>query len=82
MKGTNQIDSFWETFNSSRCKTAMLIITILVFLGVVAAEVTGEGSAFLRECAIIILGYWSGRSSKSKDIRTTTTTTNNTNENE
>ncbi|MFA6897775.1 MAG: hypothetical protein WCQ96_05870, partial [Patescibacteria group bacterium] len=77
-----QIDSFWETFNSSRCKTAMLLITILVFLGVVVAEVLGTSSAFLHECAIIILGYWSGRSSKAKENAACAASQTNTAENE
>lgn len=67
MDQTNAVDSFWETFNTSRCKTAMLLITVLVFLGVVVAELMGNNSIFLQQCAVIIVGYWSGRSSKAKE---------------
>lgn len=67
MKKNNNIDTFWEVFNCSRCKTAMLIITLIIFLGVTYAEMTGKGSSFLQQVAIIVIGYWTGRSSKAKE---------------
>lgn len=67
MEGNNQIDTFWEAYNSSRCKTAMLVISLLVFAGVVISEVIGTPSELLKTLAIVIVGYWTGRTSKSKD---------------
>lgn len=65
-----QIDTFWEVFNCSRCKTAMLVITMIIFLGVTYAEMTGTNSSFLQQVAIIVIGYWTGRSSKAKENET------------
>lgn len=78
MDQTNAVDSFWETFNTSRCKTAMLLITVLVFLGVVVAELMGNNSIFLQQCAVIIVGYWSGRSSKAKETDSSYNSSTNT----
>jgi hypothetical protein len=60
-------DSFWESFNSSRCKTAMLIISIVVVLiwGVtIVAQIPNEE---LTVIVMGIIGFWSGRSTKVKD---------------
>lgn len=63
----NKQSSFWKAYNSSRCKTAMLIISLIVFTGVVASELLGHPSDFLKDTAVIIVGYWAGRSTKSND---------------
>ncbi len=62
-------DSFWETFNSSRCKTAMLLISLVVVFvwGIsVLMQIPNEE---LTVIVMGIVGFWSGRSSKKKDIR-------------
>lgn len=63
----NNIDSFWESWNASRCKTAMLIISSLVTLGFVIAEALGHPSAPLQSGFILVVGYWAGRTSKAKE---------------
>jgi len=80
MEKNDAVDTFWETFNTSRCKTAMLVITTIVFLGVVVAELLGNSSTFLQQCAVIIVGYWSGRSSKAKENEACASSSININE--
>ena len=61
----NKIDTFWEAFNSSKCKTAMLIISIIMTIGFVANELIGNNNPTLHSCFIVIIGYWMGRTSKA-----------------
>jgi len=63
----NTIDTFWEAFNESRCKTAMLVISVIVTAGVVISEIAGTSSPALQTALVLILGYWAGRTSKAKD---------------
>lgn len=65
MNDPTKIDTFYEIFNASRCKTAMLIISCLIFLAVIIAELTSGSSQFLQFLAISILGFWTGRSTKA-----------------
>ena len=67
MKNTKIVDTFWENFNASRCKTAMLAISVLVFFGVVLMELMGGSNLFMQYLAVSILGYWTGRTTKQKD---------------
>lgn len=62
-----KIDNFWEAYNSSRCKTAMLIISIIIIAGFAICEVLGNSNPTLYNCFVIIIGYWMGRTSKSKE---------------
>ena len=62
-----KIDTFWEVFHSSRCKTAMLVISVIVTIGLVIAEILGTPNPTLHQGFIIIMGYWMGRTSKSKE---------------
>jgi len=62
----NKIDTFWEAYNSSRCKTAMLCISILLIAGFIIAELS-EIETMISSYIIIILGYWMGRTSKAKE---------------
>lgn len=64
-----KIDTFWEVFNSSKCKTAMLIISILLTAGFVISEVIGNNNPTLHSCFIVIVGYWMGRTSKAIENR-------------
>lgn len=63
-----KIDTFWEAYNSSRCKTAMLIISILLIAGFIAAELCSIETK-ISTYIIIILGYWMGRTSKAQENR-------------
>lgn len=65
----HKIDTFWEVFNSSKCKTAMLIISILLTAGFVISEVLGNNNPTLHSCFIVIVGYWMGRTSKAIENR-------------
>lgn len=61
------VDTFWETFNSSRCKTAMLVISVLFTLIYGYTIVKGIENEQLALIMIGIIGFWSGRGSKAKD---------------
>lgn len=61
-------DNFFHAFNSSRCKTAMLIISIIITTAFAYAEATGNQSEALQTGFILIVGFWSGRTTKGKDI--------------
>ena len=65
----NKIDTFWEVFNSSKCKTAMLILSIILTLGFVISECIGNNNPTLHSCFIVIIGYWMGRTSKAIENR-------------
>jgi len=64
MNNPNKIDSFYEIFQSSRCKTAMLVITCLVFFGIVLMELFKGASPFMQFLAISVMGFWTGRATK------------------
>lgn len=64
-----EIDTFWEAFASSKCKTAMLMITFLICLGFVISEILARPSEPLRAALIVLIGYWSGRTSKAQENR-------------
>ena len=66
----SSIDTFWEAYNSSRCKTAMLVISVIITIGFVIGELLDIGNASMQSCFIIIIGYWMGRTSKAHDLMT------------
>ena len=61
------IDTFWENFNASRCKTAMLGISLMVTLGLVFTECVDKSSEILTMAFFSVMGFWTGRSTKAKD---------------
>ncbi|MCK4555211.1 MAG: hypothetical protein KAT83_01265 [Candidatus Aenigmarchaeota archaeon] len=65
---TKEIDTFWEVFNAKRCKTAMLVLSILVILFLGAIELSNKQSAIFEYLAILSFGFWSGRMTKAKEI--------------
>jgi hypothetical protein len=60
----NLDDNFFKAFNTSRCKTAMLIITFFVMLAFLVTESLAIPNTDLHTLVIIIIGYWAGRTSK------------------
>lgn len=66
-KDTKIIDTFWESFNMQRCKTAMLAISLMITLGLVFTECTGNSSEVLVMAFFTVIGFWSGRTTKGKD---------------
>lgn len=62
-----KIDTFWEVFHSHRCKTAMLILSIIITSGLVVTEIMSIPNPTLHQSFIIIIGYWMGRTSKAKE---------------
>lgn len=61
------IDSFWENFNMSRCKTAMLAISIVITLALAYTECAQVSSETLTMAFFVVIGYWTGRTTKGKD---------------
>lgn len=64
----NKIDNFYEMFNSSRCKTALLIISCMIFTAIMITEMIGQTSPFLQYLAISVLGFWTGRATKPGNV--------------
>ena len=63
----NLTDRFFEAFNSSRCKTAMLAISILLIFGYILAILLQVPSEELKTIVIVVIGYWIGKTAKNKD---------------
>ena len=60
-------DNFWNSFNSSRCKTAMLALSIILVIGYIATILLQIPSEELKNIVIIVIGYWIGKTAKNKD---------------
>lgn len=60
-------DNFWDAFNSSRCKTAMLVLSIILVIGYVITIFIQVPSEELKTIVIIVIGYWIGKTAKNKD---------------
>lgn len=59
--------NFWKSYNSSRCKTVMMVISVLITCAFAIDQLFGTGSPDLAKGFFAIIGYWIGRTSKSKD---------------
>ena len=59
--------NFWKVYNSSRCKTTMTILSIIVVLALVTMELLQIPSDRMWEAFLIVIGYWVGRGTKIKD---------------
>ena len=59
--------NFWKSYNSSRCKTAMMIISMMITLAFCLDQIWGSGNQDLAKGFFAVLAYWVGRSSKSKE---------------
>ena len=63
----NLTDRFFEAFNSSRCKTAMLAISIILVIGYIITIFLQVPSEELKTIVVIVIGYWIGKTAKNKD---------------
>lgn len=61
------IQGFWASYNSSRCKTVMAIISVLITSAFIFDQIWGNQNSDLAKGFSIIIGYWIGRGSKVKD---------------
>jgi len=59
--------NFWKAYNSSRCKTAMLIISIIITLAFSVDQIWGTGNQDLAKGFFAVMAYWIGRTSKNKE---------------
>ena len=59
--------NFWSSYNSSRCKTAMLIISIFITLAFCIDQIWGSGNHDLAKGFFAVLAYWLGRTTKSRE---------------
>ena len=67
METNNNINHFWKAYNSSRCKTAMLMISIIITLAFSLDQIVGSGNQDLAKAFFAVIAYWIGRTSKSKE---------------
>ena len=63
----NNISHFWKAYNSSRCKTVMMIISVIITLAFSFDQICGSGNQDLAKACFIVIAYWVGRVSKSKE---------------
>lgn len=61
------ISHFWKAYNSSRCKTAMLIISVLITTAFCIDQIWGSGNQDLAKGFFIVIAYWIGRTTKAKE---------------
>ena len=64
-----EIDNIWGIVGDPKCKTAMLILTMMVFFAALYAEVSGGGTETLKLWGFTIIAYWTGRTSKAQENR-------------
>lgn len=55
-----------EFLQQPRCKTAMLIMTVIIFIALAASEMAGHTSPTLQYLAVSCFSFWAGRATKSK----------------
>jgi len=71
MTNPTQIDNIYEflysIFNAPRCKTAILIITIILTLVYGYLEITKAVSQNMISIMTVLLGFWIGRTSKKEE---------------
>ena len=60
-------DNFWKSYNSSRCKTAILTISIIITIAFSLDQIFGSGNQDLAKGFFILIAYWLGRNTKSKE---------------
>ena len=59
--------NFWKVYNSSRCKTTMSILSLIIVLALCITEVFQAPSPRIWEAFLIVMGYWVGRGTKVRD---------------
>lgn len=62
-------NDFLEFLQQPRCKTAMMCISILVFITITITEIRGTTSEFLKTLAFSLVTFWAGRASKPANKR-------------
>lgn len=61
---------FWKAYNSSRCKTAMLMITAVITVSFCIDQLFGSQNQTLTTAFFSSMFYWTGRSSKAIENKT------------
>ena len=57
-------NDFLEFLQQPRCKTAIMLMTMGTFTGVVITECLGQPSQYLQTLGISCFTFWAGRASK------------------
>ena len=60
-------EHFWKAYNSSRCKTTMMVITFVITVAFCIDQVLLTGNQDLAKAFFAVMAYWIGRTSKAKD---------------
>lgn len=63
----NNISNFWRAYNSSRCKTVMMIISFIITVAFCLDQIFGSGNQDLAKGFFAVMAYWIGRTTKSKE---------------
>ncbi len=58
---------FWSAFHSSRCKTAMLILSIIITTAFCIDQIWGNQNQNLTILCFSAVFFWSGRMTKAKE---------------
>lgn len=58
---------FWKAYNSSRCKTVMMVISIIITLSFCLDQLFGGQNQDLAKGFFAIMAYWIGRTTKAED---------------
>lgn len=57
-------NDFLEFLQQPRCKTALMVMTVIIFLAMAIAELVGRPSLILQNLAVTAFGFWAGRATK------------------
>ena len=60
-------NNFFQAFNSSKCKTTLMIVSIIISMAFALDQVFGSCSADLAKGFFAVMAFWWGSYSKSKD---------------
>ena len=61
------MQNFWTIYNSSRCKTTMSVLSLVIVLSLAITEIAQCSSPRLWEAFLIVIGYWVVRGTKVRD---------------
>ena len=59
--------NLWGAFNQSRCKTALLLGSVLIWGAFIITEIMGNPSIPTQQASTLVFIYWMGRHSKSQE---------------
>lgn len=64
------MNHFWTSFNSSRCKTTIMVITFIITIAFCFDQTLGSQNQNLATGFFALMTYWIGRSTKAIENKT------------